>query len=124
MSTSEIATVLAWHDALNEHDVDTLLSLCTDDVELGGSEGARQGKPALSHWAGSVGATLQVGRTFYRDGTVVAEEEQRTPDATGPTTVASAFRVVHDKVASVFRHDSLAEALEQTGMTESDEWTG
>ena len=28
MTTSEIATVLAWHDALNEHDFDTLLANC------------------------------------------------------------------------------------------------
>ena len=27
MTTSEMATVLAWHDALNAGDVDTLLSL-------------------------------------------------------------------------------------------------
>ena len=124
MSTSEIATVLAWHDALNERDVDTLLALCTDDVEVGGTAGARQGKPALQHWAASHGATLTVGRTFYRDGTVVAQEQETTPDAEGTRDIASAFRVVEDKITAVFRHDTLAEALEQTGMAESDEWTG
>ena len=35
MSTSEIATVLAWHDALNSGDIDTLLSLSSDDIEMG-----------------------------------------------------------------------------------------
>lgn len=124
MSTSEIATVLAWHDALNDHDVDTLLDLCTDDVDLGGADGSHQGKPAVQHWAGSLGATLTVGRTFYRDGTVVAEAELTTPAESGTRTVATAFRVVHDKIATIVRHDTLAEALEQTGMTESDEWTG
>ncbi len=125
MSTSEIATVLAWHDALNDRDVDTLLRLCTDDVEVGGPRGASQGKQALQEWAESAGVTLAVGRTYYRDGTVVAEEQAEwAGDAEGPATVATAFRVVHDHVASAFRHDSLAEALEQTGMAESDEWTG
>ena len=35
MTTSEMATVLAWHDALNAGDVDTLLSLSSDDIEIG-----------------------------------------------------------------------------------------
>ena len=35
MSTSEIATVLAWHDALSGADLDTLVSLSSDDVEIG-----------------------------------------------------------------------------------------
>jgi hypothetical protein len=124
MSTSEIATVLAWHDALNERDVDTLLGLCSDDVELAGTDGSHQGKPAVQHWAGSLGATLEVGRTFYRDGAVVAEESETTPAEPGSRTVATAFRVVGDHVVTVVRHRDLAEALEQTGMTESDEWTG
>lgn len=124
MSTSEIATVLAWHDALNGRDVDTLLALCTDDVELGGTEGARQGKPALQHWAASHGATLTVGRTFFREGTVVAQEQESTPDRAGSRDIATAFHVADDKISAVFRHDTLAEALEQTGMAESDEWTG
>ena len=37
-----------------------------------------------------------------------------------PQTVASAFRVVHDKVTSVFRHDDLASALAATELTEAD----
>ena len=35
MSTSEIATVLAWHDALNTADLDTLVALSSDDIEIG-----------------------------------------------------------------------------------------
>ncbi|GAB2933661.1 nuclear transport factor 2 family protein [Rhodococcus aerolatus] len=124
MSTSEIATVLAWHDALNDRDVDTLLDLCTDDVDLGGADASLQGKTAVRRWAEGLGATLTVGRTYYRDGIVVAEAELATPSEPATTTVATAFRVVHDRVATIFRHDSLAEALEQTAMTESDEWTG
>ena len=33
---------------------------------------------------------------------------------------ASAFRVVHDHVTSVFRHDDLAAALAATDLTEDD----
>ena len=36
------------------------------------------------------------------------------------TTSALAFRVVHDHVTSVFRHEDLASALEATDLTEAD----
>src|SRR5262249_14491279 len=51
MTTSEIATVLAWHDALNERDFDTLLLLSSDDIEVGDAKGATQGHAALLEWA-------------------------------------------------------------------------
>ena len=38
MTTSEIATVLAWHDALNEGDLDTLIQVSSDDIEFGDDE--------------------------------------------------------------------------------------
>ena len=76
MTVSEIATVLAWHDALNAHDLDTLVELSTGDIEIG--------------------------------------------DAGSPQTAASAFRVVHDKVTSVYRHDDLRSALAATELTEAD----
>ena len=36
------------------------------------------------------------------------------------TDAASAFRVVHDRVTSVFRHQDLASALAATELTEAD----
>ena len=51
MTTSEIATVLAWHDALNASDIDTLISLSSDDIEVGDAHGAAQGHAALREWA-------------------------------------------------------------------------
>ena len=47
MTTSEIATVLAWHDALNASDIDTLVALSSDDIEIGDAHGAAQGHEAL-----------------------------------------------------------------------------
>lgn len=114
MSTSEIATVLAWHDALNEKDVDTLIDLSTDDIEIGESSRAAQGLEALREWAQGVTDAVTVGRMYVNEGTVVFEQ------TVGDQTFASAFRVVHDKVSSVFRHDSLAAALAATDLTEDD----
>ena len=125
MSTSEIATVLAWHDALSTGDVDTLLSLSSDDIELGDARGAAQGHDALRDWAQRTDATVEVGRIYYHDGGVVVEEiiTPRDPAPGAPAecgTAASAFRVVHDHITAVFRHDDLAAALAATELTDDD----
>ncbi|OMC29024.1 hypothetical protein A5740_19065 [Mycobacterium sp. GA-1841] len=119
MTTSEIATVLAWHDALNDNDVDTLITLSSDDIELGDADGAAQGHTALREWASSGGATVTPGRMYVHDGVVVVEQTIMAVDGTSHTG-AAAFRVVHDHVTSVFRHDTLAAALAATELTEKD----
>jgi ketosteroid isomerase-like protein len=92
MTTSEIATVLAWHDALNERDFDTLLQVSSDDIEFGDVNGAGQGHEALREWAGSLGVSAaDPGRLYVRD-----------------------------HVTSVFRHADLAAALTATELTEED----
>lgn len=114
MSTSEIATVLAWHDALNAKDLDTLVDLSTDDIEIGAADGAAQGLAALRDWASALTDTAAVGKMYVHDETVVFEQ------TVGDQTFASAFRVAHDRVASMFRHDTLAQALAATDLTEDD----
>ena len=121
MSTSEIATVLAWYDALNASDLETLVALSTDDIDIGDAHGAAQGHEALRRWAASQQGTAELGRMYVHDGVVVVEQKISSPDDPGAvTTAASAFRVVHDHVTSVFRHDDLASALEATELTEAD----
>ena len=121
MSTSEIATVLAWHDALSTGDLDTLVTLSSDDIEIGDSHGAAQGHAALRTWAQGSDASIEVGDIYYRDGVVVVSE-RITPksDAGSASTAASAFRVVHDHVTSVFRHPDLAAALAATDLADED----
>lgn len=121
MTTSEIATVLAWHDALNASDVDTLVALSSEDIEVGDAHGAGQGHDALRQWAAATKMTAEPGRMYVHDGIVVVEQKISTPDNPGAsTTAASAFRVVHDHVTSVFRHADLAAALAATELTEAD----
>jgi hypothetical protein len=121
MTTSEIATVLAWHDALNASDLDTLVALSSDDIDIGDAHGAAQGHQALRRWAASLKATAELGRMFVHDGVVVVEQEISSRDDPGAvTTAASAFRVVHDHVTAVFRHEDLASALSATELTAAD----
>lgn len=121
MSTSEIATVLAWHDALSTADLDTLVALSSDDIEIGDSHGAAQGHAALREWAQRTDAQIEVGDIYYRDGVVVVGESI-TPhqDPSSVRTAASAFRVVDDHVTAAFRHEDLAAALAATEMNEED----
>jgi hypothetical protein len=121
MTTSEIATVLAWHDALNASDLDTLVALSSDDIDVGDSRGAAQGHQALRRWAASLEVTAELGRMFVHDGVVVVEQEiSNRNDPDDVTTAATAFRVVHDKVTAAFRHEDLAAALWATELTEDD----
>ena len=115
MSTSEIATVLAWNDALSAQDLDTLTELSSDDIEIGDAHGAGQGLAALRGWAQRFSGAITLGRLYVHDGVVVAE--QTLADG---STGASAFRVVRDHVTSVFRPDDLAAALAATDLTEDD----
>ncbi|MEB3020398.1 nuclear transport factor 2 family protein [[Mycobacterium] crassicus] len=116
MSTSEIATVLAWHDALVAGDLETLEKLSSDDIEVADADGAAQGHQALRRWAASVQTTTGIGRMYVHNGVVVAE---LTPAGEG-SRQAVAFRVVHDHVTAVFRHDDLDTALSATDLTEAD----
>jgi SnoaL-like domain len=121
MTTSEIATVLAWHDALNSSDLETLVALSSDDIDIGDAHGAAQGHEALRRWAGSVTGTAELGRMYVHDGVVVVEQKISNPDDPGAVVnAASAFRVVHDRVTSIFRHENLASALAATELTEAD----
>jgi len=115
MSTSEIATVLAWHDALAAGDLDTLERLSSDDIEVADAHGAGQGQQALRGWAALAQVNSTLGRMYVHNGVVVAE----VIPAEGATQ-AVAFRVVHDHVTAVFRHDTLDNALAATELTEAD----
>jgi len=117
MTTSEIATVLAWHDALNAADIETLEALSSDDIDMGEAHGAAQGHEALRRWAASRPESTELGQMYVHDGVVVVEQKVSTPDV---ANTALAFRVVHDHVTSVFRHDDLASALAATELTEAD----
>jgi hypothetical protein len=121
MSTSEIATVLAWHDALSSADLGILADLSSDDIEIGDAHGAAQGHAALRAWAQRTAASVEVGDIYYRNGVVVVSE-RITPndDPADVRTAASAFRVVDDHVTAVFRHVDLAAALAATEMTDAD----
>jgi len=124
-ASPEIRVIAEWHDALNGGDMDRLMQLSAPDVEVGGPRGAGRGLELLRDWASRAGIHLALRRVFHAGEAVVAEQEaawtsMETVDTTPPQTVASVFIVRDGRVASVMRHDSLAEALSAAGLDESD----
>lgn len=126
MSSTDVALVVAWHEALNAGDVDRLLSLSSDDVEVGGPRGAGRGAGLLQEWVARAGIRIEPGRVFQRDGTVVVEQSARWPSAESgqigdAQAVASVFRVGDGVVTSVIRYPDLVAALQAAGLSEADE---
>jgi ketosteroid isomerase-like protein len=125
MTTPAIETVLAWHAALNQADVERLLSLSTAHVEVGGPRGLGHGADLLRDWVGRASVHLEARRVFGRAKVVVVDQVARWRSADGqltePQDVASVFRMQDGQVSSVVRYPDLASALQASGLDVSDE---
>ena len=112
--------VLAWHAAVNAGDVAGVLSLSSDDVEVGGPRGSGRGADLLRDWFLRAGVRLEPTQTFVEDHTVVVEQSAQW-HAGEPQLVASVFRVRDGKIDSVIRFPDLASAFEAAGFEPSPE---
>ena len=117
----EVSTVLAWHAALNAGDVDRLVSLSSDDVEVGGPRGTGSGAQLLRDWVARASIRLWPERVFHRADTVVVQQLAVWTSAETAQVVASVFLVRDGQVVRVARHPDLAEALGASGLDTSDE---
>lgn len=117
-------TVLAWHEALNDGDLDRLLSLSAEDVEVGGPRGSDRGAALLADWLGRAHIRMQPRRIFERGEVLVVEQSAAWLGADGapgePQIVASVFRVEGDRVASVVRYSDTESALQAANLTTAD----
>jgi ketosteroid isomerase-like protein len=116
LTASEVCVVAAWHEALNDGDVEGVAELSHPDVEVGGPRGSGRGAQLLRDWVLKASIHLEPRRIFHQGATVIVEQEAvwRSPD-TGETTdrqtVASIFVVLDGLVTRVSRHPDLADAL-------------
>lgn len=123
-SNPEVRIVDAWHDALNDGDVDRLIGLSHPNVEVGGPRGSGHGAQLLRAWVGRANIRLEPMRIFLREDTLVTEQSAQWRDAgqgTGEQVVASVFVVREGQVASVLRYDNLSDALKAADLDESHE---
>lgn len=116
-------TVAAWHEALNDGDVDRLVELSHPEIEVGGPRGTGHGVQLLREWVGRAGIQLDPRRIFHRAETVVVEQVARWRSAeTGEVTegqiVASAFVVNDGRISRVTRYPDLATALSAVDLDE------
>ncbi len=70
----EVHVVQAWHEALNEGDVDRLVGLSHPDVEVGGSRGSGRGVRLLREWVERANIRLEPRHLFWSGDTVVVEQ--------------------------------------------------
>ena len=119
----EIQTVIAWHDALNDGDVERLVALSHPEVEVGGPRGSAHGAQILHEWVDRANIRLDPGRTFHEANTVVVEEgaEWQSAEPGNVQTVASVFVVSNGLVTSVVRYPDLESALRAANLDVSHE---
>jgi mannose-6-phosphate isomerase-like protein (cupin superfamily) len=118
--------VQAWHEAVNNGEIDRLAELLDDDVEFGGPRGSGRGASYVRDWARHSGIHLEPHRWFQRDGDVVVEQiaTWQLPDSgelAPPSDVSTHFKIRNDLVRRVVRYDSLRDALEAAGLDASAE---
>ena len=104
--------------------------LSTERVEVAGPRGATvMAGEDLGAWMARSGFAAPARRWFSDGGgTVVADQEATWRDlGTGrrgkSVRVATRYRVLGDRVVAVARHDTLAAALEDAGLTGWWRWT-
>lgn len=124
--TPEIATVQAWQAAANAQDSERLLALSDPEIVIIGPRGRATGHAVLQAWLARAGLTLTTQRLFQRGDTVVADQHgQWQSAATGGVAshaeLASRFRVREQRVYEYERYESLAAALQASGLTTADQ---
>jgi len=120
------AVALAWIEAVNQKILGRLMRLSGTCIDIISPRGSLRGRGVLRDWLARAGLTLESGRSFVRDGSVVVEQRGvwRSPDTgevVGVGEVASRFRVEGAHVVAYERFDNLAAALASAGLTGSDE---
>lgn len=124
MSTSAYATVLAWQEALNSGDMDTLIELSSDGIELADDDRGVQGVTVLYQWASERHTTLTTDRLFERSGLVASDTVASGSIVPGESDedrrVGVVFTISEDRVASVFVHPDLQSAFAATGLQDGD----
>src|SRR5262245_52231941 len=121
------AVVQAWLAAVNARDVPGVMACSSGDIEVCGPRGVTRGQPQLRDWVERTGVHLETERTFARGEIVVVAQQATWRDQAGMTIasgpLAHRFTVSDERVVLIARHEHLADALKEAGLTEADEVT-
>ena len=119
-----LAVVALWHKAILDRDVETLVAMCTEDVEIIDPRGRGRGRAALRAWAQRSGFLAIPQRWFCGgEGHVVVEQTARWRDRHGDVTavIASAYVVRDGKIRCHEQFQELQTALTMYGLREVHE---
>ena len=106
--------VREWHASVNDGDLARSAKVVGDPIVVLGPKGAGPITPVqFAEWVGRSGIRL-VPRSWHpiSERLVVVEQDAGWPESTGPTRVATVFRVTGDKVTAALRLPDLESALE------------
>ena len=124
-SMQPVDVVRAWIEAVNAQHVLSVMARSARDIAMRGPRGSVQGQPALREWVERSGLHMTIERTFAQGEHVVVLHHATWRDGSGLTvaeaTVANHFVASGDRVQSVSRFDTLAEALADAGLSDSQE---
>lgn len=125
MDVHDVAIVATWHRLLNDSDLEGLVALVDLTVEVGGPRGTSRGRQVVRDWFGRAGVQLTPLRYFHKGTVVVVEEaavwhSSGSGQATGRQVVSSAFSINGGLITRIQRFDTLAAALAESGLDESD----
>lgn len=114
METALEAAINEWHASVNDGDPERSARAVGDPIVVLGPKGAGPITPEqFAEWVARSRITL-TPRSWHpvSERLMVVEEDATWPDSTGPTRVATVFRVAGDKVTASLRLPDLKSALE------------
>ena len=120
-----ISVALAWQNAVNAQDAETLVALSDPTIEIVGPRGSVHGHAILRDWLQRAGLSMESQRLFAKgDQVVIAQRgtwrNVTTNELMGEADIASHFRIVGQQVTAYARYDSLTDALHAANLTEAD----
>jgi hypothetical protein len=123
MANTPADIVRTWQEAASNRQIDALLALSDPDIAIVGPRGTARGHQVLREWIERAGLSLETRRVFARGEVVVVEQHavwrsMESNEIVGESDIASRFLVVDDRVAEYARHDSLADALADAGISD------
>ena len=122
----QLATVAAWHRAVNAGAAEQAGALCTDEVEIGGPRGAAHGRDVLVDWVLRAGIRMEPVRWFCGAAGAVVEQDARWLDPVSgepgePVRLATAFGLVNGRISRVLRDPDTPAALLALWLSPADE---
>ena len=113
-----------WVGAVNALDVRRVMARSAGDIEMGGPRGVTRGQPSVREWVERAKLHMETRRAFSSGDRVVLLQRVTWRDHQGLTiaeaSIAHRFVVAGDRIAVVFRHETLDDALRAAGLTEAD----